>query len=208
MLLVTLVAIVLAAVVALMLVLTGPIAASVGELVGLGDTAVTIWTVAKWPVMLVAVALVIAILYYATPNVKQPTFRWISVGALVAIVAWAIASALFGLYVSNVGSYNETYGTLAGVVVFLLWLWITNMALLFGAELDAELERGRELQAGIPAERSVQLPPRDTRTIEKQERQENEEIEQGRALRLSAGERADADGGTATGPEQPARPGR
>jgi membrane protein len=195
MLLVTLVAILLAAAVALMLVLTGPVARAVGDLVGLGETAVTVWGIAKWPVMIVAVALAIAILYYATPNVKQPKFRWISVGAVVAIVTWAIASALFGLYVSNVGSYNETYGALAGVVVFLLWLWITNMALLFGAELDAELERGRELQAGLPAEQSVQLPARDTRGIEKKERQEREEIEQGRALRRSAGERADAEGG-------------
>ena len=108
-------------------------------------------------------------LYYATPNVQQPKFRWISIGAAVAIVTWMVASVLFGFYVANFGSYNKTYGALAGVIVFLLWLWITNLALLFGAELDAELERGRQLQAGLPAERELQLPPRDTRVLEKTE---------------------------------------
>jgi membrane protein len=189
MLLITLVAIVLTAAAALMLVVSGPLARAIGEAVGLGTTAVTIWNIVKWPVLVAVVALVIAILYYATPNVKQPKFRWISVGAIVAIVVWALASAAFGFYVSNFGSYNRTYGALAGVVIFFIWLWITNMALLFGAELDAELERGRELQAGLPAEENVQLPPRDTTKIEKQEQQEREEIEQGRALRRSAGER-------------------
>ncbi len=113
--------------------------------------------------------LIVALLYYATPNVKQPKFRWISVGAALAIVVWVLASAAFGFYVANFSSYNKTYGSLAGVIVFLLWLWLTNLALLFGAELDAELERGRELQAGIAAEQTVQLPPRDTRNIEKAE---------------------------------------
>jgi membrane protein len=192
MLLITLVAIVLTAAAALMLVVSGPVARAIGDAIGLGSTAVTIWTIAKWPVLVAVVALVIAILYYATPNVKQPKFRWISVGAIVAIIVWALASAAFGFYVSTVGSYNRTYGALAGVVIFLIWLWITNMALLFGAELDAELERGRELQAGLPAEKSVQLPPRDTTTIEKKDKQEREEIEQGRALRRSAGERQTA----------------
>ena len=111
--------------------------------------------------------LAVATLYYGAPNLKQPKFRWISVGAGVAILAWILASVLFGFYVGNFGSYNKTYGALAGVVVFLLWLWITNLALLFGAELDAELERGRQLQAGIVAERDLQLPPRDSRVTEK-----------------------------------------
>jgi membrane protein len=188
MLLVTLVSVVLVAVVLLGLILTGPAAQSVGDIVGLGSTAVTVWNIAKWPVMLAIVVFIVALLYYATPNVKQPKFRWISVGALVAIVVWIVASVAFGFYVSNFGSYNKTYGALAGVIVFLLWLWLTNLALLFGAELDAELERGRQLQAGIAAEETVQLPPRDTRNIDKAEAKEEKAIAQGRRLRESRGE--------------------
>jgi len=125
--------------------------------------------------------------YYAAPNVQQPKFRWISVGAAVAILVWISASALFGFYVANFGSYNKTYGALAGVIVFLLWLWITNLALLFGAELDAELERGRQLQAGIAAERDLQLPPRDDRVSKKNEAKEQGDVERGRRLRRSHG---------------------
>ena len=118
---------------------------------------------------------------------KQPKFRWISVGAALAILSWIVASVLFGLYVANFGSYNKTYGALAGVIVFLLWLWITNLALLFGAELDAELERGRQLQGGIPAERDLQLPPRDTRVIDKNEAAEEKDIERAEELRRTRG---------------------
>ena len=183
MLLVTLVALVLAAAVALALALTGPAAQAVGSAIGLGSTAVLVWNIAKWPVMLAAVVLVVAVLYYATPNVKQPKFRWISVGALLAILVWVVASALFGFYVAGFSSYNKTYGALAGVVVFLLWLWITNLALLFGAELDAELERGRELQAGLPAEDTIQLDPRDTRNIDKADAKEAEDVQRGKEIR-------------------------
>jgi len=182
MLLLTLVAVVLAAAVALALVVSGPVAQAVGDLIGLGGVAVTIWGIVKWPVMILAVALIVALLYYATPNVKQPKFRWISVGAVVAILTWVVASAAFGVYVANFASYNKTYGTLAGVVVFLLWLWITNLAMLFGAELDAELERARELQAGMPAAESIQLPPRDTTKIDKDEEKRADELERGRQL--------------------------
>ncbi|QWZ07281.1 YihY/virulence factor BrkB family protein [Nocardioides panacis] len=190
MLLVTLVSLVLVAAVALALVVTGPAADAVGNALGIGSTAVTVWNIAKWPVILLVVVLVVAVLYWATPNVKQPKFRWISVGALLAIVVWVVASALFGVYVATFSSYNKTYGALAGVVVFLLWLWITNLALLFGAELDSELERGRELQAGLPAEETLQLPPRDTRTIEKQEKKEAADVARGRELREGHGEPA------------------
>ena len=182
MLLLTLIAVVLAAAVALALVISGPVAQAVGEAVGLGSAAVTAWNIAKWPVMLLAVALIVALLYYATPNVKQPKFRWISVGAIVAILTWIVASAAFGFYVANFSNYNKTYGSLAGVVVFLLWLWITNLALLFGAELDAELERARELQGGMPAEESIQLPPRDTTKIDKEEKKRADEQARGRQL--------------------------
>ncbi len=192
MLLVTLVTIVLAAAVALSLVVTGPAAEAVGDAIGLGSTVVTVWNIAKWPVMLLVVMLIIGLLYYATPNVKQPKFRWISVGAAVAIVVWILASALFGFYVANFSSYDKTYGSLAGVIVFLLWLWITNLALLFGGELDAELERGRELQAGMPAEEEIQLPPRDTRNIDKAEAKERQDVLRGRRLRETAGRDSDA----------------
>ena len=147
----------------------------------------TLWSVVKWPAILLFVVLAVAVLYYATPNVKQPKFRWISIGAIVAIVVWVIASAAFGFYVSNFSSYDKTYGSLAGVIAFLLWLWITNLALLFGAELDAELERGRQLQAGIAAEEELQLPPRDTRKSDKAAAKEQEDIESGRKLRESRG---------------------
>lgn len=186
MLLVTVVTLVLVALVALALVLTGPVAQAVGDAVGLGSTVVMIWNIAKWPVILLVVVLVVAILYYATPNVRQPTFRWISVGAAFAIVVWVLASVAFGFYVATFSSYSSTYGSLAGVVVFLLWLWITNLALLLGAEVDAELERGRELQAGLPAEREIQLPPRDDRNIEKALEKEREDEARGRAIRADA----------------------
>ena len=184
MIVVTLVAVLLVAVLAVGLVVTGPLAESVGRTIGLGGTAVTVWDIAKWPILLAIVVAVVAILYYATPNVKQPKFRWISVGALVAIVTWALASAAFGIYVANFSAYNKTYGSLAGVIVFLLWLWITNLALLFGAELDAEIERGREVQSGIPAELDIQLPPRDTRKSKKDARKHQADVEQARWLRL------------------------
>jgi membrane protein len=125
--------------------------------------------------------------------VQQPKFKWISLGAVVAIITWVIASALFGLYVSQFSNYNKTYGSLAGVIIFLLWLWITNLALLFGAELDAEMERGRQLQAGLEAERELQLPPRDTRAIDKKAANDRQDIEQGRELRQTRGEPSTAE---------------
>ena len=187
-LLITLVGVLLAALVLVGLVVSGPIARSVGEVIGLGEVAVTTWGIAKWPVMLLIVIILVAVLYYATPNIRQPKFRWISVGAAIAIVTWLVASAAFGFYVSNFGSYNKTYGSLAGVIVFLLWLWLTNLALLFGAEVDAELERARQLQAGIEAEETLQLPPRDTRASEKKEEKLKARIAEGRELRERAHE--------------------
>ena len=180
----TLVLVVLAALVGLGLVLTGPAAKSVGDLIGAGDTAVTLWDIAKWPVMLAVVIFIVALLYYVTPNVAQPKFKWISLGAVVAILTLIIASVAFGFYIANFSNYNKTYGSLAGVVVFLLWLWITNLALLFGAELDAELERSRELEAGIEAEESIQLPPRDTRQTDKAAEKAKKDVEKGRRIRL------------------------
>lgn len=196
MLVITLAAVVLAALVAVGLVVSGPVAQSVGDLIGLGSTAVTVWSIVKWPVLLVLAGLAVAILYYATPNVQQPKFRWLSVGAAVAILTWVIASALFGLYVANFADYNKTYGSLAGVIIFLLWLWLTNLALLFGAELDAEMERGRQLQAGIAAEHELQLPARDTRVIDKNEAKDEQELARAQALRRTAGRTDDPAAGT------------
>ena len=184
-LLVTLVLILLVAALLIMLVVSGPIAEAIGDVIGLGSEAVTIWNIAKWPVMVIFAVVIIAILYYATPNVKQPKFRWMSMGALIALVVLAIVTLGFGFYVSNFGNYNATYGAIGGVIVLLLWLWLANLSLLFGAEFDAEVERGRELQAGIQAEESVQLPLRDTRQVDKRQEQEEKDIEQGRQLRQS-----------------------
>jgi membrane protein len=186
MLVITLGAVLLSALVLVMLIVSGPLAQAIGNHIGLGSTAVTIWNIAKWPIIGFVVMMVVALLYYATPNVKQPKFRWISVGAAFAILIWVVASIGFAFYVANFSSYNKTYGSLAGVIVTLLWLWITNLALLLGAEIDSELERGRELEAGIPAEEELQLPARDTRNIEKAREKEQKDIEMGRAIREQA----------------------
>lgn len=183
MVLVTAVLVCLVALVALGLALSGSVADAVGESLGLGGTVTTVWGFAKWPVILLIVAFMVALLYWATPNVKLPKFKWMSVGAALAIVVWIVASVGFGFYVSNFSSYDRTYGALAGVIVFLLWLWITNLALLLGAELDAELERGRELQSGIAAEETIQLPARDTTKIDKDAKKRDENIAKGRAIR-------------------------
>ncbi|HYJ50011.1 MAG TPA: YihY/virulence factor BrkB family protein [Microbacterium sp.] len=182
-LLVTVVSIVLVVVCVIILVISGPVTEAVGNALGIGDVAQTVWDIAKWPVLAFIVVLIVAILYYATPNAKQPKFRWISLGALLAILVLAIATVAFGFYVANFSNYDRTYGSLAGIIVFLLWLWIANLALLFGAEFDAELERGRQLQAGIAAEEDIQLPPRDTRKSDKTAEKEKKDIEEGRRIR-------------------------
>jgi membrane protein len=159
--LVTLVLVLMAALVVLSLVATGPVAKAVGDAVGLGDTAVTVWNIAKWPVLLVVVMLMLAILYWSSPNAKPAGFRWISPGAVLAVLVWIAGSVVFAFYVANFGSYNKTYGALAGVIVFLVWMWLTNVAVLLGAELNAETERGRELEEGVPgAEEDIQAPYR------------------------------------------------
>jgi membrane protein len=161
--LVTLIMVVLLALVAVALVLTGPIVTAVAAPLGIGSTAIHIWDIAKWPVLLIVVITMFAVLFYASPNVKLAGFRWVSPGALFAVVVWLIASALFAFYVANFSSYDKTYGTLAGVVIFLVWMWLTNTALLLGMELNAERERSRELKAGIPgADRELQLDARGT----------------------------------------------
>jgi membrane protein len=131
--------------------ITGGLAREIGDLVGVGDTAVDIWQIAKWPVLLFIVSLMIALLYWAAPNVRHPGFRWISAGGLLAVFGWVVGSAAFTFYVSNFSAYNKTYGTLGGVIVFLIWLWLSNVMVLFGAEFNAELERGRKIEAREPA---------------------------------------------------------
>jgi membrane protein len=160
-LLVTLVLVLMAALVVLALIVSGPVAEAIGSAVGLGDTAVMVWDIAKWPVMLVVVMVMLAILYWSSPNAKPAGFRWVSPGSVLAVVVWVAASAAFAFYVANFGSYNKTYGTLAGVIVFLVWMWITNLAVLLGAELNAETERAREIEAGVPgAEEDIKAPYR------------------------------------------------
>ncbi len=142
------------------LVLTGGVADTVGNAIGLGDTVVTVWDFVKWPVILLLVSLAFAVLYWAAPNVRQPGFRWVTPGSLLAIVLWALATVGFAIYVANFASYNKTYGSLGGVIVFLVWLWISNIAVLLGAEFDAELERGRRIAQG-ESEEEASPEPRD-----------------------------------------------
>ncbi|HEY3613470.1 MAG TPA: YihY/virulence factor BrkB family protein [Gaiellales bacterium] len=159
--LVTTVMTLLLALVAIAIVVTGGLAQAVGDVIGLGSGTVTVWNWAKWPALLVILAGMIAALYYVAPNVRQPALRWVTPGSAIALVTWILASGLFGIYVSQFGSYNKTYGTLGGVIVFLTWLWVSNVALLFGLEFDAELERSRELAAGDRrALDEIQLEPR------------------------------------------------
>jgi len=160
-LLVTLIMVVALALLALAMVLTGPVVEAVAEPLGIGETAVEAWDLAKWPVMAAVFVLMIDLLYYASPNAKLRGFRWVTPGALVALVAWALASVTFAFYVANFGSYDKTYGTLAGLVALLVWFWISNLAILFGHQLNAERERSTEIEEGVPrAESEIQLEPR------------------------------------------------
>lgn len=155
---------------AVIVVFTGPLAQRVGRTIGLGDTALTVWSIAKWPVLVLLVVLMIALLYWAAPNVRGRGFRWVTPGSLVAVLVWLLASAAFAFYVANFASYNKTYGTLAGVIIFLVWLWLSNLAILLGLELDAELARERALAAGHPGSEEPYVEPRDTRKWPRGER--------------------------------------
>jgi membrane protein len=170
-LLTTLALVVMLLVAAAIVVLTGPIAQKVGNVVGLGDTAVLVWDIAKWPFLLVLISVMIALLYYVTPNIQQPRFRWVSPGGLLAVVIWLLASGVFALYVSFSGSYNKTYGSLATVIVFLVWLWISNIAILLGAEFNAELQRERAIEAGLPDHVEPFADVRDDRKLDDREKE-------------------------------------
>ena len=159
---------------ALMVVVTGGLASHVGQVLGIGSTAVTVWDIAKWPVLLIIVSLMISILYWVAPNAKRG-FQWVSPGGVLAVVAWLIASGLFAFYVANFSHYNKTYGSIAGVIIMLIWLWISNIAILFGAEFNAELERGRAARAGVPLGQEPYVEPRDMRKLRRKRRKQAEE---------------------------------
>ncbi|MBG6224336.1 membrane protein [Arthrobacter sp. CAN_A2] len=187
MLLITVIVLVLIVAMGLMLVLSGPVAEAIGNTIGLGSTALLIWNIVKWPIMVLFAVLMIAVLYYGAPNIKQPKFRWMSLGGFIALLVLAITTAAFSLYVANFGNYNATYGAIAGVIVLLLWIWLANISLLFGVEFDAEMERGRQLQGGIEAEETIQLPPRDTKAAEKKSEKHLKLVREGRELREKYG---------------------
>jgi membrane protein len=172
---VTVVLLVLAVISALIVVFTGSLARRAGAIFGVGDTALTVWAIAKWPVLVVLVTLMIALLYWATPNAKVKGFRWITPGSFLALVIWLIASAGFALYVANFASYNKTYGTMAGVIVFLVWLWISNLAIVLGLEFDAETARQRAVEGGHPPEAEPYTEPRDTQKWDEQDRRRLDE---------------------------------
>ncbi|WP_347348584.1 YihY/virulence factor BrkB family protein [Nigerium sp.] len=169
-----------------LLAASGPILQAVGDLMGLGEVFLTVFSIVKWPILLVVAIVIVALLYYFTPNVRQPKMRWISPGAIIAIVLGGLAGVAFALYAGNFGSYNRTYGTLAGVIIFLFLIWILNLALLFGAEFDAEMERARQLQGGVAAEEDIQLPPRDTKASDKKEQKLRKDVAEGRRIRIEA----------------------
>jgi membrane protein len=176
----TLVLLLLLAVSVVAVALSGGLAQQAGKLLGVDKSAVDVWNIAKWPVLFLVISLMFAILYWAAPNVKQPGFRWVSPGGLVGVAVWIVASLLFAFYVANFASYNKTYGSLGGVIAFLVWLWISNIAVLLGAELNAELERGRRIEAGMPAEQEPFVEPRDTRKMSDEGRREIETTERDR----------------------------
>lgn len=176
---------------------SGEVVTAIGDLVGMGTGFAGVWNVVRWLLLAVVIVVLVALLYWGTPNVRQPRFRWISVGAVVAILLAAVASAGFALYLTTLGnaSYAKTYGTFASVIVFLFWLWIMNTVLLLGGELDAELERARQLRAGIEAEEQIQLPPRDTVAAEKAEEKARADLEAGRRIRLQSPDSRGVNGG-------------
>ena len=179
---VTAVAVVVLVVSAAIVVVSGPVANQVGNAVGAGRVAVVVWDVAKWPVLFILVSVLLAVLFWASPNAKQGGIRWISPGGIIATLLWLAVSALFALYVTNFSSYEKTYGSLAGVVIFLVWLWLTNVALLLGAEVNAEFEHARAIADGLPEDVRPFAEPRDTRKLDEGDRQA---VEKAQAARRS-----------------------
>ncbi|WP_058233799.1 YihY/virulence factor BrkB family protein [Devriesea agamarum] len=193
-LLVTLTMVIAVVLVLAMSILSGGIAEKIGNLIGLGDTSVSIWNIAKWPVIAIIAILMIALLYYATPNVRQPKFRWLSPGAAIALIVMAVASFGFAFYVNNFGKFGATYGLVGGVIVLLLWLWIMNNVMLFGAEIDVEITRARQLARGLDAEEDIRLPLRSDTMVEKQQEKQEKLVDEARDIRLEHLHRVDREG--------------
>ena len=164
----------------LIVVLSGPVAQQIGDLLGLGETTVLVWNIVKWPVLVVLISVLLAVLFWAAPNAKQQGIKWVSPGGVIAVLIWLGASALFALYVTLFASYNKTYGSLAGVVIFLVWLWLTNIAVLLGMEINAELQHGRAIAEGLPPEVEPFAEPRDTRKMDEGETRDVAEAERER----------------------------
>ena len=162
---------------AVIVVVSGSIANTIGNALGVGHTVVLVWDIAKWPVLLVLISLLLAILFWASPNAKQAGIKWISPGGLIATILWLIVSALFALYVTNFSSYNKTYGSLAGIVVFLIWLWLSNVAVLLGAEVNAELDHAKAVAAGLPADVRPFALPRDTKKLDEHDKRAVDEAQ-------------------------------
>ena len=181
--LVALVVMALALVTVAALVLSGPVSSGIGDSLGIGSTPRVIWSIVKWPLLVVAISLMVAILYYTTPNAKLHRFRWVRLGALLSVIGVVAASLLFALYVKNFAHFDRTYSSFAGIIIVLLWVWISNLTLLFGAEFDTQIERARQLEAGVHADEKIQLPPRDSTLIERNARRREEEESEARALR-------------------------
>ncbi len=171
----------------IIVVVTGSVARQIGKVLGVGSTAVTVWDIAKWPVLLLIFVLILAVLYRGAPNVRQGGFRWVSPGAALAVVIWLIASGLFAFYVANFGSYNKTYGSLAAVIIFLIWLWISNLAILLGAEVDAELEHERALHEGVSPDADLFVVTKDTRKLDDETTRDAERTQ---AIRAESSENA------------------
>jgi membrane protein len=186
---VTIVAVVLLVLSALIVVVSGSIASEVGNAIGVGHTAVIIWSIVKWPVLLVIVLALLAMLYWATPNAEQAGIRWISPGGVIATVGWVVVSGLFALYITHFSSYDRTYGSLASIVVFLIWLWLSNLAVLLGAQINAEIEHAKLMTAGLPEDIRPFVPPRDTRKLDVHDRREASELE-ATVVRGDAGRKA------------------
>ena len=168
---VTAVAVVLLILCAVIVVVSGSVANEVGNAVGAGHTAVLVWNIAKWPILLLLVSVLLAVLFWASPNAKQAGIRWVSPGGIIATLGWIVISALFAIYVTNFSNYNKTYGALAGIVVFLIWLWLSNIALLMGAEVNAELDHAKAIAKGLPEEVRPFAEPRDTRKLDEHDKQ-------------------------------------
>ena len=182
-LLISVVFAVLLGVMGCMLLVSGRVADAVGTAIGVGEPWIGLWSIVKWPILVLLAVVVIGLLYYSTPNVHQRRFRWLSMGALLALTTMVVSSALFFIYILNFSNYGRIYGSLAGALIFLIWLWIANLALLFGAEFDSEVERGRQLQSGLAAEETLLMPPRSTALAEKRAARAEADVAEGRGIR-------------------------